>query len=306
MIRTALLLIFTLIIVPIFTFYVDEPLKPEIQSILIDLLIMAGIVAAYCFIVSEITKNYSQVDKLWSLTPLLFAWYTSYAGGWTDRSILMALLVTVWGVRLTFNFARRGGYSWKFWTGEEDYRWPVLRKIPPLNKPWVFSLFNLLFISIYQNGLILLFTLPILYALQSDSPLNWLDYVTSILMIFFIIVETIADQQQYNFQQEKHRRIKNGEPLDGKFSKGFVAEGLWSIVRHPNYMSEQAIWIVFYLFSVAATGNWLNWSISGALLLVILFKGSSDFSEKISADKYPEYKTYQKNVPRFLPFTKKL
>jgi steroid 5-alpha reductase family enzyme len=39
-------------------------------------------------------------------------------------------------------------------------------------------------------------------------------------------------------------------------------------------------------------------------LLVILFKGSSDFSEDISAEKYPEYKEYQKRVPRFIPFTK--
>lgn len=304
MIRTALLLIFTLVVVPIFTFYFDEPLSPEIKGILTDLVYLTGAIAAYCFVVSEFTRNYSQVDKIWSLAPLAYAWYAAHAGDYTDRAVLMAVLVSVWGLRLTFNFARRGGYSWKFWTGEEDYRWPVLRQMYPLNKPWVFSLFNLLFISAYQNGLILLFTLPIVYALQVDTPLNWLDYTASILFVFFVVIETIADQQQYDFQQEKHRKIKAGEQLEGKFAKGFVAEGLWGMVRHPNYMSEQAIWIVFYLFSVAATGNWLNWSISGALLLVILFKGSSDFSEKISADKYPEYKNYQQKVPRFVPFTK--
>jgi steroid 5-alpha reductase family enzyme len=39
-------------------------------------------------------------------------------------------LITVWGARLTFNFARKGGYSWKFWSGEEDYRWEEVRKNP--------------------------------------------------------------------------------------------------------------------------------------------------------------------------------
>lgn len=34
----------------------------------------------------------------------------------------MAILVNLWGIRLTLNFARKGGYSWKFWEGEEDYR----------------------------------------------------------------------------------------------------------------------------------------------------------------------------------------
>jgi steroid 5-alpha reductase family enzyme len=67
---------------------------------------------------------------------------------------------------------------------------------------------------------------------------------------------------------------------------------------------EQSIWIIFYLFSVNATGQWINWTIGGCVLLVILFKGSSDFSEELSANKYPAYKDYQKAVPRFIPFLK--
>jgi steroid 5-alpha reductase family enzyme len=88
----------------------------------------------------------------------------------------------------------------------------------------------------------------------------------------------------------------------GQYKKGFVSTGLWSKVRHPNYAAEQGIWIVYYFFSVSATGEWLNWTIIGAVLLVLLFKGSADFSEEVSASKYPEYKEYQNNVPRFLPF----
>jgi steroid 5-alpha reductase family enzyme len=39
----------------------------------------------------------------------------------------------------------------------------------------------------------------------------------------------------------------------------------------------------------------------GAVLLLILFQGSADFSEKISAEKYPAYSDYMKRVGRFLP-----
>jgi len=35
----------------------------------------------------------------------------------------MFALVILWGARLTFNFARKGGYA----RGGEDYRWAVLR-----------------------------------------------------------------------------------------------------------------------------------------------------------------------------------
>ena len=95
--------------------------------------------------------------------------------------------------------------------------------------------------------------------------------------------------------------IKAGKELMGDYQKGFLDKGLWKYSRHPNYFAEQAIWICFYLFSVAACGQWFNWSIAGCLLLMVLFQGSSAFSEEISSGKYPEYKVYQKSVRRFLP-----
>jgi steroid 5-alpha reductase family enzyme len=115
-------------------------------------------------------------------------------------------------------------------------------------------------------------------------------------------METIADQQQYNYQTEKYRRKNSGEALGEFYGKGFTHTGLWAKMRHPNYAAEQAIWLSFYLFSVAATGEWLNWSISGAILLLFLFRGSSNFSEDISTSKYPQYTDYKKTTPRFIPW----
>ena len=227
----------------------------------------------------------------------------TYLADWNERMVLMSILVTIWAIRLTYNFARRGAYTWKFWAGEEDYRWEVLRKRPGFNKPFIWMLFNLFFICSYQNILIFLFTIPILTVVGDNSPLNWIDYLLSFLFVLFVLLEFAADNQQYVFQTEKHRRMKAGEAL-GDYEKGFIDTGLWGIVRHPNYAMEQAIWLVFYFFSVNVTGEWLNWSVAGCALLLILFKGSSDFSEEISAGKYPAYSRYQKTVPRFIPFTK--
>ena len=99
--------------------------------------------------------------------------------------------------------------------------------------------------------------------------------------------------------------MESGQPLPEKYNKGFVDSGLWGIVRHPNYASEQSIWIVFYFFSVSATGLWLNWSVMGAILLILLFYGSSNFSESISISKYPEYLDYKNKTPRFVPIRTK-
>ncbi|MCF8224810.1 MAG: DUF1295 domain-containing protein [Bacteroidales bacterium] len=298
--RTALFLLFTIVLIPFFAFSMDEPLTVEQRSILSDLVLVYVVAASVCFILSLLTGNYSQVDKLWSLIPVAYVWIVAIRAGFEPRILLMASLVTAWGVRLTYNFNRRGGYSLRFWDGEEDYRWSILQAKPEFKDKWKWVLFNLLFISFYQMGLILLFTLPILKSING-SPLGWIDLLIAVLFIGFVITETIADQQQWNFQKERKKLIDSGKPLPERYKKGFVSDGLWSVVRHPNYASEQAIWIVFYFFSVVATGIWLNWSVMGAVLLVLLFWGSSNFSESVSAGKYPEYEKYRERVARFVP-----
>lgn len=97
-----------------------------------------------------VSKNNSQVDKLWSIVPIYYVWHMTALGLWDPRMILMSVLVSLWGIRLTYNFARRGAYSWKFWSGEEDYRWEVLRKRKGFNNPIIWMLFNL-FLSALIN-----------------------------------------------------------------------------------------------------------------------------------------------------------
>ena len=259
--------------------------------------------ATYCFIAGELTKNYSQVDRLWSTIPIVYCWYFTYASGMDERLILMSTLVSIWGIRLSFNFARKGGFSLLPWKGAEDYRWEILqRDVPALKMKLNWSLFNFFFISFYQMGLIFLFSLPILSAWQGDSEMTNKDLLLAAVMLFLIIIQTIADEQQHKFQTKKYKLIRENKELFGNYKKGLIDTGLWKFSRHPNYTCEQLIWITFYFFSVSATGEFLYWSVIGCLLLVLLFYFSAKFSEGISSKKYPEYKDYQKNTPMFIGF----
>jgi steroid 5-alpha reductase family enzyme len=302
-ITTAILLGITLLAVPIFSYFFGTSPGPEAWKAINTMIIITAIVAGYCFIVGELSNNNSQVDKLWSILPITYVWVVADYSNYAPRLVLMSLLVTLWGVRLTINFAMKGAYQWRFWAGEEDYRWQVLRQKPEFKPRWKWTLFNMLFISGYQNILILLFTLPAIVALQNNMvPLGLFDFVLAGLMLFFIGYETLADIQHWNFQSRKWAKIKAGEVLSEDYKKGFLDKGLWAYSRHPNYFAEQTVWVCFYFFSVAAGGQWFNWSIAGSLLLILLFQGSSNFSEEISKSKYPDYAAYQKKVPRFLPF----
>jgi steroid 5-alpha reductase family enzyme len=258
-------------------------------------------VALLCFIVSELTRNYSQVDKLWSLVPIGYGWIT-FAAYPTPRIFVMASLVTIWGLRLSYNFYRKGGYNIIPWKGSEDYRWQIMRERPELRGRFRFGLFNLLFISFYQNILILIFSTPLLLAgLYNDKPLTVIDIVAAALMLLFITTEGIADNQLFRFHKEKSGGENSLKHYNLSLDKGFMTEGLWKFVRHPNFASEQAIWISFYFFGVAASGKWFNPTIAGPLLLVLLFIGSTSLTESISNGKYTGYDAYRMEVPKFFP-----
>jgi steroid 5-alpha reductase family enzyme len=194
--------------------------------------IFATIISILVFLISTLTGNFSQVDKLWSILPAIYAWVCYASAPINDaRIIVMTFLVSAWSIRLTYNFYLRGGYTFpKFWQGDEDYRWEVLRsggvgggggsnsllKGTPLiylaNNKYMLHVFNLLFISFFQNYLLLYITSPSLVAWEMamrcrhcnvDNPLNKLDYIATALFVISLIGETIADNQQRQFQKEK-------------------------------------------------------------------------------------------------------
>ena len=132
-IKVASLLIITLLIVPVFSYFFGTPLG-ELEWLTLKMVIyIASSVVAYCFVLGELTDNKSQVDKLWSIIPIVYVWIIASYGDYSPRLILMTVLVSIWGIRLTYNFSRTGAFSIKFWEGEEDYRWQILRENNKIN-----------------------------------------------------------------------------------------------------------------------------------------------------------------------------
>jgi steroid 5-alpha reductase family enzyme len=300
MIRSSILLALALIGAIAF----GAPFDSSQWALLREASLIALVFALVCFVVAEWSGNYAQVDKLWQIMPPIYAWYFAAKTGWDLRQVIIALLVTIWGLRLVYNFSRRGGFGWPIWTGHEDYRWTMVRTSPQFQSKVAWTLFNFFFISIYQHFLLLSITLPALYATRGAGSFNAVDALAALLVLGCIAVEAIADQQQYRFQTEKYRRIKANEPLEGDAAKGFLTTGLFAFSRHPNFAAEQLLWWALYLFSVAATGQLWNVSIIGTILLTLLFQGSANMTEAHSSKKYPAYADYQRRVPRFLPWFK--
>jgi len=251
--------------------------------------LIAAAVVLLVWVASLITHDHSWVDRIWSVVPAVYVWvFAGYAGLADPRLNVMAVLVTLWAARLTFNFARKGGYS-----GHEDYRWPILRARMPR---WAFEIFNFFFISLYQNVILLLITLPAFTAYENRStPFGVLDAVIAVVFFGLLVGETVADQQQWNFQAAK----KAG---GADFRPRFLQSGLWRLSRHPNFFFEQAQWWALFFFGAVAAGSMLQWTVLGAVLLTALFVGSTVFTESITKSKYPEYAEYQATTSPIIPW----
>lgn len=121
------------------------------------------------------------------------------------------------------------------------------------------------------------------------------------LFLLLLAGETIADQQQWEFH-----RVKKAEADAGrKPHPRFLQSGLWRFSRHPNFFFEQAQWWVLVAFAMIATGSPLERTVIGAVLLTLLFVGSTAFTESITLSKYPEYAEYQAMTSAIVPLPRK-
>jgi steroid 5-alpha reductase family enzyme len=273
--------------------------NPVVNTISVTVLVIVVV-----YILGLLTGKHSFVDKAWSIVPVYYAWQFGLAelrdsNVLYPRAAVVACIITVWGVRLTFNFARKGGYAWE----GEDYRWPILRE--RMHKV-VYEIFHIVFIAIIQNVLLTSLVAPLFvswYMASVDGQsqgFNVYDACGIILCSFCLIFEAVADQEQWDFHQRKaNKRLQAAEK-----KLGFLTEGLWAHSRHPNFFAEQSFWVCVSLFASAATGRMLGWWLIGPLGLILLFQGSTDFTEEITSKKYPDYVRYQSQVSRLIPQTK--
>ncbi len=273
--------------------FFDHPLTGTPFGFALDLCV---ILAVAVWLLSVLTRDYSLVDTLWTLLPpvycLIVAAHEDFG---SVRVNIMTALVVAWSARLTFNHARKGGLRLR----NMDYRWLYTRE--KLGRVG-FQVLNITFIAPGQMLLIWLFTSPVHQAwLGQKTPLGWLDILAVGLFLVLLIGEAVSDEQMWRFQQEKKKRLADGEPV----TEPFMDTGLFRYSRHPSYFCELGMWWVFYLFAVAASGQWLNWTGLGVILLTALLAGSIRLTESISAGKYPGYRDYQAVTPVLIPLPRR-
>lgn len=231
-------------------------------------------------------RNASFYDPYWSVAPPLIGLYWwGLAGFPLDARVLLALmLVGLWSVRLTLNWAQG-------WQGlhHEDWRY---RNLQQQTGHW-YQLVSLLGIHGFPTVLVFLGCLPLYVVVTgAGGALNGVDLIALVVGFAALALETRADLELHRF-----RASAGGEP-----SARLLQTGVWAWCRHPNYLGEIGFWVALGLFGWAAGGSPI-WSFAGSLAMTGLFLGISIpmIERRLLADKRG-YEAYCERVPRLLPY----
>ena len=223
------------------------------------------------------------VDLGWTagigISGLYYAWRLDQL---VLREVLVAGLAAVWAFRLAAYLFRHRIYG-----KHEDLRYQALRKAwGSKAEPRLFAIF------LFQGLLAVLFSLPVLVAMQSPSPkLEWFTLVGVAWGILCIVGEMIADEQL--------TRFRNDQDNQGKV----CTHGLWRYSRHPNYFFEWMFWFSFVWMGLSHPSGLLT-LLGPALMYLFLMKitGIPHTERRSLQTRGEAYRQYQQTTNRFIPW----
>jgi steroid 5-alpha reductase family enzyme len=247
-------------------------------------LYVADVVATVIIFAFSIRWNNGSVyDPYWSVVPPFIAlyWIAQAVHASTLRQVVVTVLVFLWGIRLTYNWARG-------WPGlhHEDWRYVDLYKTAPMPK-WAISFLGIHF---FPTVMVLLGCLALIPALaHGGDSFGLLDAVALVITAGAILIELVADEQLRSFGRTK-------QPGD------IIANGLWAYSRHPNYFGEITFWWGLFLFGFSANSNYW-WTIIGPLAMTAMFQWASiPMLDRRSVERRPGYAEHMRRVNAVVPW----
>ena len=246
-------------------------------------LLFLSIQALSLWMASLIKKDSSLFDRVWGSSFVVIAYIVLYSISYDFefRSLIYILMVSVWGLRLSWHITQRN-------LGKgEDRRYAAIRA-----KYSNYEFKSLFMIFIFQSCLVWVVSLPIIFGLPNISHSNYFFHIIGfIIWVTGFIVEVCADRQLKAF-------IKNRQsPLD------VCDTGLWSFSRHPNYLGDAVLWWGLCIYVWSWSYFWIILSPILMTYLLRFFTGIGPLEEDQCAKK-EQYKDYQERVPVFFPVLK--
>lgn len=234
------------------------------------------------WLVSLALKNSSIVDVFWGTGFVITNWvyFALTPDGFTPRKWLIAILVTIWGLRLS------GYILWRNWGKPEDFRYQAFRK--EAGSKWWWQSFLRVFLL--QGVLMLIISAPLLAAQRRAAPAHWtlFDMLGVVVWAVGFFFEAVGDFQLGRFKADPANR---GKIMD---------QGVWRYSRHPNYFGDAAQWWGYFLIAAAAGGWWTVFS--PVLMTLFLLRVSGVALLEKTLETRPGYQAYIERTSAFIPW----
>lgn len=232
------------------------------------------------WLLSIAIRNSGIADIFWSTGFVLVAWTAFLAGDGVDtRRLLLVILTSLWGARLTAYLA------WRNLGKDEDHRYAAMRTRWG-GKWWWWSYLQ---VFLLQGALIWVVSLPIQAASIAATPnLGWMAVVGSAAWLIGVLFEGIGDLQLARFKADPDNK---GKVMD---------RGLWRYTRHPNYFGNFLIWWGIWIVAAEA-GVW--WTVVGPIVMSVLLLRVSGVAmlERTITERRPAYAEYIRTTSAFFP-----
>lgn len=231
------------------------------------------------FMASVSKKRADLADIAWGPGFLLVAWISLFFGQASLEGLVVNILVTIWALRLAFHLYLRNRNR------AEDFRYQKLKQ------KWVKN-FNLkLFVEVFllQGFILFVIALPVIWIHTHPQGVpEQVFWLALFVWVMGFVLETIADLELVRF--------KNDSSNKGKL----LTSGVWSYVRHPNYLGELLQWWAIWLMAAFLPWGWVL-IISPLLLtfLIVLVSGVRPLEE--ARQNQPDFKAYQESTPALVP-----
>ncbi len=236
------------------------------------------------YIVSVFKKRNDVADVAWGIGFILLSWLSlALSVEVSARGLILAVLVTVWGMRLAVHIFRRNRGK------AEDYRYQAWRQAWG---KW-FYLRSYGQVYLLQGALLFLITVPILLVNKNiGQPLGHSDLLGVLVWVLGFVFEAVGDAQLATF-------IKNPENKGG-----LLQAGLWKYTRHPNYFGEVTQWWGVWLVAMGAQISWI--SIIGPLTIsVLILKVSGIPMLEKKMQENAAFAEYARRTNKFFPWLPK-
>lgn len=248
--------------------------------------IALSVVMAAAWMFQQRTGNSGWVDTTWTFGLGAIAVVSALLplGGSPLRQGIVAVLITVWALRLGLHIARRTANI------TDDPRYATLAS------DWGADAPRQMFWLLQKQALVSVpLAAAMLLAAQNPAPLGWGDGLAILVLVGSIVGEAVSDRQLRNFRRDPAHR-------------GLVCDsGLWAWSRHPNYFFEWAGWLAYPLLAIDLSGAYpLGWlALIGPVCMYWLLahvSGIPPLEAHMLQTRGEAYRRYQARTSAFFPW----